>query len=308
MIVAKIPRLNKCSFTRQIRLSFFFVRNLSGILEKGQYWDYSPSYGPSQWNKTWKIGQRQSPVDICTKSTIFDPTLKSFILDKSPIQFKATNMGNNVSMTGSEEITKLDLKGGPLNGTYQFGEMHMHWGEMNICGCEHTVDGKRYAGELHLVHWNQKYEEMSEAVDKSDGLAVLGIFLDAQDHHSCHPDLDLILQMFDRVHEQGCTVNCDDKLSPYSLLPLNAEAYFTYLGSLTTPPLFESVTWTVFVEALKISIKQWERLNTVLTSPNKDGEDRFCKQCAKPNVISNNYRPIQPLYERTIRASVEMIK
>ena len=34
-----------------------------------------------------------------------------------------------------------------------------------------------YDGELHLVHYNTKYGSFGEAADKSDGLAVLGVFL-----------------------------------------------------------------------------------------------------------------------------------
>jgi carbonic anhydrase len=45
-------------------------------------------------------------------------------------------------------------------------------------GSEHTVDGKEYSGELHLVHWNKtKYGSFAEALGQPDGLAVLGVFL-----------------------------------------------------------------------------------------------------------------------------------
>jgi len=34
---------------------------------------------------------------------------------------------------------------------------------------------------MHLVHWNcEKYGSIDEAVDKPDGLAVLGIFLEVR--------------------------------------------------------------------------------------------------------------------------------
>ncbi len=34
-----------------------------------------------------------------------------------------------------------------------------------------------FDGELHLVHYNTAYGSFGEAVDKPDGLGVLGIFL-----------------------------------------------------------------------------------------------------------------------------------
>ena len=36
---------------------------------------------------------------------------------------------------------------------------------------------KMFSAELHLVHFNTKYGDFGSAVDKPDGLAVLGIFL-----------------------------------------------------------------------------------------------------------------------------------
>lgn len=45
-------------------------------------------------------------------------------------------------------------------------------------GSEHTVDGRSFSGELHLVHWNtSKYNSFQEAAGREDGLAVLGVLL-----------------------------------------------------------------------------------------------------------------------------------
>ena len=61
--------------------------------------------------------------------------------------------------------------------------MHAHWGKAGGGGSEHTVDGVQYAAELHIVHWNTKYGDPSQAVDKPDGLAVLGMFLKEGESH-----------------------------------------------------------------------------------------------------------------------------
>ena len=34
--------------------------------------------------------------------------------------------------------------------------MHAHWGSCAGHGSEHTVDGKQYDAELHIVHYNTK--------------------------------------------------------------------------------------------------------------------------------------------------------
>ena len=72
------------------------------------------------------------------------------------------------------------LTGGPLEeDVYQLAQFHAHWGGENARGSEHTVDGKAFSAELHLVHYNTKYGDLGTAVDKPDGLAVLGMFIKA---------------------------------------------------------------------------------------------------------------------------------
>ena len=72
--------------------------------------------------------------------------------------------------------------------------MHAHWGSCAGHGSEHTVDGKQYDAELHIVHFNTKvlswlccytfviaslqYGTPENAADKPDGLAVLGVFIE----------------------------------------------------------------------------------------------------------------------------------
>ncbi len=53
--------------------------------------------------------------------------------------------------------------------------LHLHWGTFNSGGSEHTFNNERSFCELHFVHYNTKYGSLGEAVDKPDGLAVLGI-------------------------------------------------------------------------------------------------------------------------------------
>ena len=47
----------------------------------------------------------------------------------------------------------------------------------------------------------------------------------------------------------------DEKVDPSKLLPTSLD-FWRYEGSLTTPPLLESVIWTVFKEPIQISQEQ----------------------------------------------------
>ena len=44
-----------------------------------------------------------------------------------------------------------------MPGRYQFAGLHFHWGSESNEGSEHTVEGKAYPLELHLVHFNSEY-------------------------------------------------------------------------------------------------------------------------------------------------------
>ena len=132
-------------------------------------------------------------------------------------------------------------------------QLHAHWGDKSGHGSEHTLDGESFDAELHIVHYNTKYENAGEAFDKDDGLAVLGIFLSIGEQD--HPEFEKICKRFVDIENAGDNVALDDEIDLNNLLPEN-KTFFTYPGSLTTPPLFESVTWIVFKQELRISQRQ----------------------------------------------------
>ena len=71
------------------------------------------------------------------------------------------------------------ISGGGLVGSYNFTSMHWHWSNsLTTGGSDHTVNGKTYPVEMHLVHMNSKYKSINEAIKNKDGLAVLGVFME----------------------------------------------------------------------------------------------------------------------------------
>ena len=92
--------------------------------------------------------------------------------------------------------TGSSLIGGPLDGEYELLQFHVHWGSEETRGSEHTIDGKNYAAELHLVHWNKKYETPKDAADKPDGLAVLGMLIEVGEKHQ---EFDKVVQALAQI-------------------------------------------------------------------------------------------------------------
>ncbi|XP_071065138.1 carbonic anhydrase 5A, mitochondrial isoform X4 [Dasypus novemcinctus] len=79
---------------------------------------------------------------------------------------------------------------------------------------------------------------------------------------------------------------------PSGLLPACPD-YWTYGGSLTTPPLAESVTWILQKEPMEAAPSQLAAFRTLLCSA--PGEEE--------KAMVNNYRPLQPLMNRKVRSS-----
>jgi len=264
--------------------------------------------------KTWNFTTRQSPINIETVNVKHDSSLGNYNINRTVMQWKSLNKGLNVSTSPAEDIP-IQVTGGALGDKYQLAEFHLHWGNKENCGCEHTVNGRRYAAELHMVHWNcDKYASVPEAMAGKDGLAVLGVFLDVHDSYKPNGMLEQVLDLFHTVKYKGQTKLSTSTFTPYNLLPGNVSDYFTYLGSLTTPPLTENVTWTVFKEPIKISQSQLTRFNEICaiaenTKSNKFGEDMFTrntKDIPQPPTITNNYRPVQPMNGRQVRSSFKI--
>ncbi|XP_022241706.1 carbonic anhydrase-like [Limulus polyphemus] len=119
------------------------------------------------------------------------------------------------------------------------------WGKDDSLGSEHTVGQNVYPLELHLVHYNSKYSNITEALPQKDGIAVVGVLFKLN-KDSCD-DLDDITDSLESVENTGAKVvitNPDLKLA--DLLPSDALICFRYQGSLTTP-MCTDATWNVFI-------------------------------------------------------------
>ncbi|XP_051553061.1 carbonic anhydrase isoform X2 [Myxocyprinus asiaticus] len=142
--------------------------------------------------------------------------------------------------------------------------------------------------QLHLVHWNTKYPNFGEAASKPDGLAVVGVFLKIG---SANPRLQKVLDALDDIKSKGRQTTFAN-FDPKVLLPTSLD-YWTYDGSLTTPPLLESVTWIVLKEPISVSSAQMAKFRSLL----------FTTEGETPCCMVDNYRPPQPLKGRKVRAS-----
>ncbi|XP_078008073.1 carbonic anhydrase 1 isoform X2 [Phascolarctos cinereus] len=182
------------------------------------------------------------------------------------------------------------LKGGPVAGSFRLRQFHFHWGTDDH-GSEHTIDGVKYSAELHIVHWNsEKYASFSEAAQKPDGLVIIGVFMKLG---QANPVLQKVIGALGSIKTKGKQAPFAH-FDPSSLLPQSLD-YWTYFGSLTHPPLYESVTWILLKEPISVSADQLAQFRSLLS--NSEGE--------KASPILHNHRLPQPLKGRAVRASFQ---
>ncbi|KAJ7335089.1 hypothetical protein JRQ81_013030 [Phrynocephalus forsythii] len=252
------------------------------------HWSYADK---AQWPSIFPFcgGHLQSPIDIDTEATIFSPQLKDLLLsgyDLPPEErLCLQNNGHTISLKLPENMT---LAGGGLRQPYRAVQLHLHWGSAPAMpGSEHTVNGHRYAGEIHVVFYSSQFSSFHEAVQEPGGLAVLAAFLQAgtEDNEAYQN----ILESLKEVHREGEETFISG-FNVAKLLPDDLSRYFRYNGSLTTPPCYQTVNWTIFNQTIQLSQQQISMLEDTI----RGDEDQ---------PLQGNFRLQQTLQGRTVLAS-----
>ncbi|XP_051840423.1 carbonic anhydrase 5B, mitochondrial isoform X4 [Antechinus flavipes] len=182
-------------------------------------------------------GDRQSPINIRWRDSVYDPCLKPLKIHYDPSTcLHIWNNGYSFLVEFEDSTDKSVIRGGPLENNYRLKQFHFHWGAINDWGSEHTVDSKCYPAE--------------------DSLIEFGTF------------------------------------DPACLMPACPD-FWTYSGSLTTPPLSESVTWIIKKQPIEVDHNQLEAFRMLL----------FTSAGEKEKRMVDNFRPLQPLMNRTVRSS-----
>ncbi|XP_064333780.1 carbonic anhydrase 14 isoform X4 [Camelus dromedarius] len=259
----------------------------------GQHWTYEGPHGQDHWPASYpECGSNaQSPINIQTDSVTFDPEL--LVLQPHGYEQPGTeplDLHNNGHTVQLSLPPTLYLEGLPRK--YVAAQLHLHWGQRGSPrGSEHQINGEATAAELHIVHYDsESYDSLSEAAQRPQGLAVLGILIEVGE--TKNPAYEHILSHLHEIRHK------DQKTSvpPFNvreLLPPLLAQFFRYNGSLTTPPCYQSVLWTVFSRRAQISMGQLEKLQETLFSTEEETS----------KLLVQNYRAPQPLNQRAVFAS-----
>ena len=222
-------------------------------------WSYGGAGNPTQWGRLGhdfalcETGRDQSPIDI---DDVVYGTRAKLKFKYETVPLVVVNNGHTVQVNYPAGSTVS------INGDeYELLQFHFH------TPSEHITSGLAAAMELHLVHRN-----------KAGELAVIGVMMEKGATNSA---IDTIWEHIPGEEGtntvEGLTFNAAD------LLP-DGITYFSYGGSLTTPPCSEDVRWNVLAETIQVSEEQI---------------------AAFESLYQVNARPIQPTNGRIIRLHEE---
>ncbi|XP_011876072.1 PREDICTED: carbonic anhydrase 2 isoform X2 [Vollenhovia emeryi] len=262
---------------------------LSGFC-RGQDFSYEGSLGPSHWGEEFHtcVGKHQSPINIEEHNvkSVNLPPLKLTGID-NPCQSYVTNNGHTVMLKTNESKVAV-LSGGPLrDNVYVFEQLHFHWGENDYEGSEDLMNNHSFPMEMHAVFYKEDYKSIGESLKHDDGLAVLSYWYEVSPQPN--PTYEPIVKVLPDIEAMGKGKVLQEPMLLGKLLGpefANTEDYYTYNGSLTTPPCLEIVTWIDFKDHQQLSHEQLAAFRDLRT--------------AEGNKLTHNFRPVQPLEDRVV--------
>ncbi|KAM1754654.1 hypothetical protein ACFX12_007085 [Malus domestica] len=148
----------------------FFLCSATSItaqeVEDEREFDYlqGSGKGPKQWGaikKEWsacKNGGMQSPIDLSSHRVTLVPNLGKLNISYNPCNATVKNRGHDISIYWEGNAGSIHI-----NGT-QYLLKQSHWHSPS----EHSVNGRRYDMELHMVH-------LSSDPNVTNKIAVVGV-------------------------------------------------------------------------------------------------------------------------------------
>ncbi|XP_033149507.1 carbonic anhydrase 2 [Drosophila busckii] len=251
---------------------------------------YGGREGPAHWGESFKrcSGKHQSPINIDALQVVPRRFREFQIhgLERVPRDIKLTNNGHTVlvNMYYNDNM-EPHMSNGPLrsDAVHVFEQFHFHWGINDSMGSEDTINNRAYPAELHVVIRSMEYTNFSQALGQDHGIAVFAFFFKIT--QADNPNYVEFTKKLQFIKRKGESVDLDTPISLGSFISTDVQHYYSYVGSLTTPPCSEAVVWVDFEKPIEISEFQLQF---------------FRQLTASDEHLRNNFRPTQPLNNRTV--------
>jgi len=224
-------------------------------------WSYKGSTGPEFWGRLSPDfllcgkGKSQSPINI-TKNDLEKANSLSLHYQSAPLflmedGLTTLTLGSTQTIINDGHTLQVNFHGDEesisyAGNTYHLVQFHFH------SPSENEINGEAAPLEIHFVHQGA-----------NGSVAVIGVLVKGGESN---PALQAIINHLPAADGKEYAIK-NETINPIDFFPLDHD-YYSFMGSLTTPPCTEGLQWLVMASTITATPAQIATIRHAINGPN----------------------------------------